>query len=253
MENLKRIENLPLAQRSSRVGQAGVLSDLKTLDQLEAINWLHSNISSPVTRSWGNLLAALSADWNTLKDWMSVDKAHAIAAVDAISQYIAIKEELPPDSNDEELVSEMNRLRSLYETPKFKDAYDELVLFINPPPLTKNLSTASKVLLNGGEVALREKSTIAKWVSLLHKANGKHCLAILDWKATSEEVAAEISTLPIVQDNTDSSLCYENIDIGSDEIIIIILPPEDLTLLKKVAPKSFKFSDTEIRPNKVIN
>lgn len=253
MENLKRIENLPPAQRSSRVGQAGVLSDLKSLEQSEAINWLHTNISSPVTRDWGRLLAALLVDWCSLKDWMSAGKEHAIAAVDAISQNVATKEELPPGSNNEELISELERLLSLYQAPKFKEAYDELVLFINPPPLTKNLVTASKVLLNGEEVALRDKNTKAKWASLLHKANGKHCLAVLDWKAASEEVATEISTLPIVQENTHTSLCYESIDIGSDEIIIIVLPPEDLTLLKKVAPKSFKFSATELRPNKAIN
>ena len=249
MENLKRIENLPPSQRSSRVGQAGVFSDLKSLEQSDALNWLHTNVSSPVTRDWGRLLASLSVDWYSLKVWMSTDKEHAIAAVDAISQYVATKEELPPSTNNKELIAELERLLSLYPTPKFKEVYDELALFINPPPLTKNLATASKILLKGGEVALREKNTKAKWTSLLHKANGKYCLAILDWKATSEQVATELSTLPIVLESSHSSLCYESIDIGGDEIVIVALPLADLKSLKNVMPKSFNFDATEIRPS----
>lgn len=250
MENLKIIENLPPSQRSSRVGQAGVFSDLKSLEQADALNWLHTNVSSPVTRDWGRLLASLSVDWCSLKVWMFTDKEHAIAAVDAISHDVATKEELPPGTNKEELISELKRLLSLYPTPKFKEVYDELAQFINPPPLTKNLATASKILLKGGEVTLRDKDTKAKWVSLLHKANGKYCLAILDWKATSEQVAAELSVLPIVLESPHSLLCYENIDIGGDEIVIVALPLEHLTLLKNIAPKSFIFRATEIRPNK---
>lgn len=250
MENLKRIENLPPSQRSSRVGQAGVFSDLKSLEQSDALNWMHTNVSSPVTRDWGRLLASLSVDWCSLKIWMATGKEHAIAAVDAISQYVATKEELPPGANNKELIAELERLLSLYPTPKFKDVYDELALFINPPPLTKNLEAASKILLKGGEVALRDKTTKAKWASLLHKANGKYCLVILDWKATSEQVATELSALPIVLESPHSSLCYENIDIGGDEIVIVALPLADLTLLKNVVPKSFNFCATEIRPNK---
>ena len=251
MESLKRIENLPPAQRGSRVGQAGVLSDLKSLQKDEAIEWLKSNISSPVTRDWGRLLFALSVDWDVLKEWMQLGKAHALAALDAIDHYLAERDEWPPGGRKHEVVSEIEHLLSLYQTPKVKQVYDEVLSFANPPPLTKNLALAAQILFGSieTEVVLRDKSTKAKWHSLLHKADKKYCLIVLDWKASTEEVANELSSLPIISQAEAASLTYQSLDIGSDETIVVVLPGDDLMALKKLAPKSFRFESTEIRPN----
>lgn len=182
MDSLKRIENLPPAQRSSRVGQAGVLNDLKSLEKNEAIEWLKANISSPVTRDWGRLLYSLSADWSVLKEWMHIGKEHALASLDAIDHGIATKEAWPSGSNKEEVISEVERLLFLYQTPKIKQTYDEVVSFATPPPLTKNLAAAAAILFGNSdtEVVLRDKNTKAKCDNLIHKADKQYCLSILD-------------------------------------------------------------------------
>lgn len=227
------------------------MGDLKSLQKNEAIEWLKSNISSPVTRDWGRLLFALSVDWDVLKEWMQFGKAHGLAALDAIDHYLAVKDEWPPGSTKNEVVSEVKYLLSLYQTPKIKQVYDEVLSFANPPPLTKKLALAAQILFGCSkpEIVLREKNTETKWHSLLHKADRKYCLLVLDWKAAAEEVANELSSLPIVLEIEDASLSYQRLDVGSDEIIVIALPENDLKELKKLAPKSFRFESTEVRLN----
>lgn len=225
---------------------------MKALEKNEAIDWLKRNISSPVTSIWGMLLVSLSADWPEIKEWMSIGKEHAVASVDAIEHYITTREEWPKGGSEEEILSELERLRSLYPTPKFKQAYDEAARFANPPPLSKKLASAAKILFGDANpnVVLRDRSSDAKWVSLLYKADKKYCLSISDWKTTTDELIRELSSLPIVAQSENNSLIFESLDIGGDEIILIALPFESLSALKRISPSFFKFNTTELRPNK---
>lgn len=246
MQSLKRIEALPPARRSSMVGQAGVLNDLRALDKQEAISWLQRNISSPVTRDWGKLLVGVAADWNTLKAWMHIDKEHALAAADAVDHLIAVQEEWPADGVPSEVVAETERIATLYQTPKLKSILDAVLAFSTPQSLPHELNEGAKLLLGESEpqVILKGNSVKEKWHSLFHKADKKHCVAILDWRSSESECTNQLLSLPIVVESDksmSSHLVYEKVDVGSDEVILVALPEADMKALKKLTPKSFKY------------
>lgn len=53
----------------------------------EGINWLESNVSSPVTSHWGESAALLGVSWAKIKEWLASEKNHKIMALDALYAY----------------------------------------------------------------------------------------------------------------------------------------------------------------------
>ena len=53
----------------------------------EAIDWLASHVSSPVTTHWGEGAALLGVPWGKIKEWLSSDKSHKIMALDTLYAY----------------------------------------------------------------------------------------------------------------------------------------------------------------------
>ena len=165
--------------------------------------------------------------------------------------FIDTNDKWPAGGAPEEILLELERLVSIYQSPKMKQVYDIAIRFSNPPPLTKNLKKASDIIFGTTDnaVVLRDRNTKDKWHSLLHKADGKYCISIFDWRSTDNELVEGLKALPISQKPL-SNICCENLDIGSDEIILVALPPDDLAEFKKVSPKFFKFNSTKIRPTR---
>lgn len=253
MESLKRIESLPAGQKSSRIGQAGVLNDLRAMPTSDAIAWLEKHISSPVTSDWGSLLSALNADWLTLKTWMHKSKEHALAAADAICSHVVNHGELPKATTAKEIEVELLRLVSLYETPRLQKAQKVVHEFLNPAPLSKGLKEVAQILFGSNAYSLGQPSgdKVAQWQTIMYKADGCYCLAIVDWKAPEAEQRNALSSLPILKQ--DVKLTIEEVDLGSDEIVFVVLPQPEMDRLKTLAPSGIRFKPSRLKSNHSFN
>ena len=251
MDSLTKIEALPPARRSSMIGQAGVLQDLRTLPRDKAIDWLHKFIHSPISQDWGRLLNALDPDWTVLNEWMQLDKEHALAAADAISARIESSGSVP-GTNLSELVAELENLVALHQSPRFKKSLEMLQAVATQAPVPADIARAVQLLFgqNASPPILLARDRSAQWHSVFHQAADKYCVALLDWRASADEQQDAVSALPITsQLDSSVTLAVESVDIGGDEIIIVALPAAQMQELKDIAPANFTFSSTGLRPN----
>lgn len=98
----------------------------------EALDWLASNVSSPVTTHWGEGAALLGAPWGKIKEWLSSDKNHKIMALDTLYAY---------------------RLPAPNMAPFAQIAAPML---LDPPSLQELESTFNAVMEDGGNPRMRQ-------------------------------------------------------------------------------------------------
>jgi len=98
----------------------------------EAIDWLASNVSSPVTTHWGEGAALLGAPWGKVKEWLNSDKNHKIMALDTLYAYRLPAQNMAPFAQ--------------IAAPVLLDA----------PPLQELESTLSAAMEDGGNPRMRQ-------------------------------------------------------------------------------------------------
>lgn len=242
MESLRRIESLPASRRSSFIGQAGVVSELRDMQPSQAFAWLEKQLASPVSKDWGQLLFALSADSATLKHWLTLSKEHALAAADAARAYA----ESGKANFVAAVLPALQEAAAAYSAPRLRAALETLEQFglsaVEPIP-NAALERAEAILSNRRGLAPAAKATlvaahdhIAKWSVLLHGLDRVHCVAILDWKSSPQEQLHALRSLPAWATRDDASeFAVTSVDIGSDEIVLIALPSEQLREIESLA------------------
>ncbi|MGS1013452.1 hypothetical protein ACVCL0_12365 [Rhodanobacter sp. UC4450_H17] len=242
MESLKRIEGLAAARRSSFIGQAGVLSDLRSMSPEDAIAWLESHLASPIAKDWGQLLHALGASGAVLRRWFELGKEHALAAADAAVAYAE-------SGNAHVALSALPALRAAAEAhnvPRLNAALAALeqAAEITPEPaLDADLRRAEAILSGGQGLAPAARAAVAsapdhsaKWHALFHAMDRIYCVAVLDWKCPPQEQLAALQSLPVwAAHGGNSGLEVASAEFGSDEILLIALPAAQVREVAELA------------------
>ncbi len=240
MDSLKKIENLPPARRSSFIGQAGVLVELRALDAATAFQWLEDQLASPVSRDWGRLLHSLNATPTLLRHWLRLSKEHALAAADA-AERLATAGEIDSTCS---LLPDLRFALEAHHSPRLATAVKavELAQAATSSPLPISLERAASLLSNSEPLSSSDKVAIAAgrqplgpWHALFHALSEVYCTVTLDWRTSSEDQLAATRTLPVWQ-QAQQQLLVESVDFGNDEIILVALPIEQMAELKRLAP-----------------
>jgi hypothetical protein len=240
MDSLKKIESLPSARRSSFIGQAGVLVELRALDAAGALQWLEDQLASPVSRDWGRLLYSLNATPTLLRHWLGLSKEHALAAADA-AELLATAGELDSTCS---LLPDLRVALDAHQSPRLAAAVKavELAQAATSSPLPIALERAASLLSNNEPLSSSDKVAIVggqqplgPWHALFHALSEVYCIVTLDWRASSQDQLAAVKALPVWQ-QAQQQLLVESVDFGNDEIILIALSKEQMAELKRLAP-----------------
>ncbi|WP_162456236.1 hypothetical protein [Pseudoxanthomonas kalamensis] len=239
MESLRKIESLPGNRRSSFVGQAGVIADLRAMERTQAFRWLEEHLASPISSNWGQLLFALGADVALLRRWLGLSKEHALAAADATKAAL--------DSGQPSallsLLPDLRVAQETYGSPRLKSVLDAVEKSqCSANSLSAPLIRAAAILSNGKGLSTQAEAAISaakqpagSWHALFHALSDSYAIAVLDWKAEEPEQINAIRELQVWK-STHGVVQIETVDFGNDEIILIALPEHEMAELKQLAP-----------------
>ena len=218
MDSLRRIESLPESRRSSFIGQAGVLSDLKELPRNEAFSWLEKHLASPISRDWGGLLFSLRADWMVIDRWIHLSKGHCLAACDALSEYssssLDAEPVLPKGSTPQLVLEAVQTANAKFGNPRIQAVLDTVKSIWQvreiPKAIAQDINALADVaaILLGNQKKLldlwsRKQPIVATpekaiWHDLIHYCDDKHAVVVADWRADVPDVHARIWALPVL-------------------------------------------------------
>jgi hypothetical protein len=145
----------------------------------------------------------------------------------------------------------LEALVAQYQSPRLKKPLEALHALATPLPA--DLAKAVSLLFGQASHSFipHTPDRLAQWHSAFHQSSHRYSVAVLDWKATASEQQDAISALPIVsQSSSSANLEVEMVDAGGDEIILVVLPAEQMQELRDLVPSDFSFSACGLRPNK---
>ena len=116
---------------------------------VEAIDWLESNVATPVTTHWGVAAALLGTPWSRIETWLKSERPKQIMALDALYAY---------------------RLPAPNMAPLEQIAAPVLV---NPPKLQEFEATLKRILKKGANPRMRQtiESILARVSEILEPRN----------------------------------------------------------------------------------
>jgi hypothetical protein len=255
MESLRKIEGLPAARRSSFIGQAGVLADLRSMTQGDAIAWLEGTLASPISKDWGRLLHALAADGEAITRWLGLSKEHALAAADAAVAYVE-------SGNTQAVFAALPALRTAvhaHGTPRPSAALaavEQAADTVVAPVLAEGLRRAETILSGGLGLAPAARATVAaaqdhyaKWHALLHAADRIYCCAVFDWKCSRQNQLNTLQGLPVwAEGGSRGGLEVASVELGSDEIVLLALPAAEMREMAGLAAP-IHLAEHDLPPN----
>ncbi len=213
MPILDDLAKLSPSERNSRLGQLGVRDAILALGTESGVTWLEKHIESPVSSDWGALLFALKTPWNHLERWLSLNKFHCLAALDALCCYAA-ERQMPEEANTKSINAAIDRVQVAYNSPRIKMAIREIRhtwplearkhRLVDLPPA---IEQAAGILFRSDAVLMKawQKSMANNletpdeaeefWVSLIDFCQSEKLLAIVDWRERLAEVVEQLRSL----------------------------------------------------------